>query len=472
MFDLNSLSKNKIIFFAILGVVVIGLLIGASMLSSSNKWPKTNTPKELSVWVVGDETAGFSDIITGFKNRYPEYKNMDVKFTKFGNYADYEKTLLAVLSDGHSPDIFVVNSNWGALLESKILGIPATVVNPDEFSKNFNKVFDDLIISTKETDDSGNEKTVSGLKGIPLGYQTLGIFYNWKLVRTVPHLWNDIINTSGSDNNTDSESSSEYTDILLGLDGKYIMNAPDIISALFLQNGVNSYTKLSEAGAKTALASYFSLAGDETVSNHLQGTMNDLNLSTVDMFVRGKVGMVIGFPSFLREIEYAIKRAGSENVISDKFLRTSALPQVSNDPGKSQNLADYNYFALSKTSANPEAGFTFLAYLASREAEEKYLAKFPLYLSAQRIFEEKQAGEPISKDYERVKYGSFASPDTELLTFDKGLKNEYDSYFASMLGSKKMEPRDLLMDAVKYIDCNKKHSIDFTALDEECKIGR
>lgn len=343
-------------------------------------------------------------------------------------------------------------------------------MNPDEFSKNFNKVFDDLIISIKEIDESGKEKTVSGLKGIPLGYQALGIFYNWKLVRTVPHLWNDIIHTGDSDIN--SESNPEYTDMLLGLDGKYIANAPDIISALFLQNGVSSYTKLSEDGAKTALASYFSLALDEAVSSHLQGTMNDLNLSTVDMFVRGKIGMVIGFPSFLREIEYAIKRAGSENVISDKFLRTSALPQVSNDPGKSQNLADYNYFALSKTSANPEAGFTFLAYLASREAEEKYLAKFPLYLSAQRIFEERQSGEPLSKDYERVKYGSFTSPDTELLTFDKGLKNEYDSYFGAMLGNTKMEPRDLLMNATKYIDCNKKHSIDFTALDEECKIGR
>gem|GEM_PF-6540991 len=198
--------------------------------------------------------------------------------------------------------------------------------------------------------------------------------------------------------------------------------------------------------------------------------MNDLNLSTVDMFVRGKIGMIIGFPSFLREIEYAIKRAGSENVISDKFLRTSALPQISNDPGKSQNLVDYNYFALSKTSQNPEAGFTFLAYLASREAEEKYLAKFPLYLSAQRVFEDRQANEPLSKEYERVKYGSFINPDTELLTFDKGLKNEYDAYFGKVLGNKKTEPRDILMNAIKYIECNKKHFIDFTALDEECKI--
>lgn len=310
------------------------------------------------------------------------------------------------------------------------------MVNPDEFSKNFNKVFDDLIISTKEIDEDGKEKTVSGLKGIPLGYQTLGVFYNWKLVRTVPHLWNDITtkNTpSSDDSDVNTDSNSDYTDILLGLGGEYIESAPDIVSGLFLQNGITSYSGFNEDGARNALASYFALTGDEAISTHITGMMNDLNLSSVDMFVRGKVGMLIGFPSLLREIEYAIKRAGSESVLSSKFLRASDIPQISNDPDKSINLADYNYFALSKTSANPEAGFTFLAYLASREAEEKYLTKFPLYLSAQRIFEEKQRNEPLSKDYERVKYGSFANPDTELLSFDKGLKNEYDAYFKTAL---------------------------------------
>ncbi len=28
----------------------------------------------------------------------------------------------------------------------------------------------------------------------------------------------------------------------------------------------------------------------------------------------------------------------------------------------------------------------------------------------------------------------------------------------------------MLLDAIKYIDCNKKHLIDVTALDEECRI--
>lgn len=153
--DIASLSKNKIIFFAVTGILLLAIIIGISLLGSpSGKKSKTNAPKELTVWVVGDETAGFSDIATGFKNRYPDYKNTEIKVTKFGNYVDYEKTLLTVLGDGNSPDIFVVNSSDGGLLESKILAIPSTVINPDEFSKNFNKVFDDLIIENKETGDS------------------------------------------------------------------------------------------------------------------------------------------------------------------------------------------------------------------------------------------------------------------------------------------------------------------------------
>lgn len=147
---------------------------------------------------------------------------MEVKVTKFGNYADYEKTLLTVLADGNSPDIFVVNSSDGGLLESKILAIPADIVNPDDFSKNFNKVFDDLLIENKEKDDSGKDRTISGIKGIPLGYQAMGVFYNWKLLKTVPHMWSEIgqSNAIPSDTTGDSEApviddSRDYADFIL-----------------------------------------------------------------------------------------------------------------------------------------------------------------------------------------------------------------------------------------------------------------
>jgi spermidine/putrescine-binding protein len=143
--------------------------------------------------------------------------------------------------------------------------------------------------------------------------------------------------------------------------------------------------------------------------------------------------MVIGFPSLLREIEYAIKRAGSENVLGAKTLRTSEIPQTSFDPKDAVNLAEYNYFVLSKISPNTQAGYSFLTYLATREAEEKYLQNFPTYLPAQRNQEEARMTEAMSKEYDRVKYRSFMNSEINLQSFDKGLKNKYDTYFSQTL---------------------------------------
>jgi len=39
----------------------------------STNGPKKAAVKELSIWVVGDETAGYSDIITDFKAKFPQY---------------------------------------------------------------------------------------------------------------------------------------------------------------------------------------------------------------------------------------------------------------------------------------------------------------------------------------------------------------------------------------------------------------
>lgn len=172
----------------------------------------------------------------------------------------------------------------------------------------------------------------------------------------------------------------------------------------------------------------------------------------------------------MKEIEYAIKRAGTENTISTLYLRTSEIPQVSLDTKNDINLGEYNYFALSSLSKNPQAGYSFLAYLATGEAEGKYLQSFPMYLPAQRLQEESRINEAISKDYSRVKYRNFMNPDVSLQIFQKGLKNEYDSYFSVILGNPKKNSKDILAGAIKYIDCNKKHLIDGIAFEEECKI--
>jgi hypothetical protein len=79
------------------------------------------------------------------------------------------------------------------------------------------------------------------------------------------------------------------------LDGKYIPGASNILSLFFLQNKIPSYTQFIDTNANTALDNYFSFAqkGSPSSIAHIETIMKDLNLTTVDMFVRGKIGMIV-----------------------------------------------------------------------------------------------------------------------------------------------------------------------------------
>jgi hypothetical protein len=45
-----------------------------------------------------------------------------------------------------------------------MLAIPATVINTDDFSKRFAKIFDELVLSNKEKNEKGDDVLVPYLK--------------------------------------------------------------------------------------------------------------------------------------------------------------------------------------------------------------------------------------------------------------------------------------------------------------------
>ncbi|EKD65869.1 MAG: hypothetical protein ACD_49C00078G0008 [uncultured bacterium (gcode 4)] len=454
------MSKNKMIFWALWAVLLMIIVYWVSLLNSSSNKKKVSGPKEFNVWVVGDESAGFSDIISWFKQRYPSYENTNIKFTKFSSYEDYEKTLLTVMADNNSPDVFVVNNNWWDLLETKIQAIPNEVIDSLDFSKRFNKAFDDMILKEKDWD-----LVKTYLKWIPLGYETLWVFYNWKLVRNTPATWAEL-----DEEIKNSEQSSDYITIWLWLGEKYIFKAPDILSVFLLQNWVNNYKDLKSNNAILAMKAYKSYATDPNNDiTKFQDEMDSLGLTTVDMFVRWKIWMIIGYPSLVKEIELAIKRTSGTVNINKKFLRTSPLPQISSnkEDNSATNLVNYNYFALSKQTQNLAMGYDFMNYLSRQEAQEKYLKSFPAYLSAIRALEDQRKKESVSKDYEYVTYESFMDPSVELKSFTKWLKIEFDNYFNKNFSSKE-EDNVVLEKWIKYIDCNKSHLIDGAGFEEQC----
>jgi hypothetical protein len=102
--------------------------------------------------------------VKSFKERNAAYKNTEVRITKFANSADYEKTLLNVIADGNSPDIFTISSDGAGVLENKTQPIPSSAISSEEFSRNFHSVFDSLLVDRQEKNEEGKEVTVSELK--------------------------------------------------------------------------------------------------------------------------------------------------------------------------------------------------------------------------------------------------------------------------------------------------------------------
>ncbi len=463
------MAKNKLIFLIIAIVIIFLMIIWWFFILSSSKKTNTNQKKvkEFNIYVVWDESAWYSDIIKWFKIKYKQYNNTDIKITKFKDYTDYEKTILNIMWDDNSPDLFVINNNWWALLEQKITAIPNKYIDTDEFSRNFNRAFDSLIIQNKEKDKDWNTINVSYLKWVPMWFEALWVFYNWRLIQSVWKTWSSL-----DDEIKKQPEDRNYIPIALWLWWKYIFLSWDILSLLFLQNKVNDYVNVNNNSWINSLSAYFSYANDSNNNiTSLKEEMDELNLTTVDMFVRWKIWILIWYPSLLKEIELAVKRASSNLKLDKKILKSSDIFQLY-EPSKDKtwiNLINYNYFALSKLSKNPEMWYLFLSYLSTKEAQEKYMKSFDYYLPALKELEEKRLNQSISSSYERIKYSNFLPQFVELKNFNKLLKTDYDYFLNKNLNNLNEDKKSILNKLIKYINCNKGHLIDKIDFDKKCE---
>ncbi len=467
------MSPRKIIFLVIVGIIGLMLIYGIWNLSQSRKAKKNIQVKTLSVWVVGDTSQQYQNLFSEFSVFNKAYKDTTIDVRVFPDYDKYQRTLLSTLSEWTGPDIFMIEWGGDAILESKVFPIPGSVVD----LSNFDKKYEDIFLPLLRTDGEGKDLTRS-LLWVPIGYETLWLFYHKSLLRSVPKTWSEVETLALSNDKPSVLATNLWFSPL------YTPYATDIIAYFMGKNGTVRSTK-DIGGGDAGISEYLAYASLVTQAipqsdnqaldtdiapaesnQDIHREMKDSSLTTIDLFIRGRIAMIIGFPSIIRELEKSEKRATKEAL--DDIILTEKLPQDSLWKNR-VNIAKYRYLALSKKSENLDAAVDLLSYVMGDAGSIKAEEAFPLLISPFRSRSEAQKETSLSQVFARTRLDAFIpSLQEDIFVFQYDIKSEYEKIFRDLIDrSEKIDINNLTKTIGKNVGCELESTLSGT-LSEIC----
>lgn len=445
------MSPRKLIFIAIVTLFVLWLLYGVWKLNNAEPKKNISLTGSLSIWILSDTTEGYESIKEGFYEYAPEYQNASIAFRKFSDYSSYQKILLSALADQNWPDIFMVEAGSDSILEEKVEPIPEAYIDISDFDKRFEDIFLPLVVT-----NTGSDIMSRSLRWIPLWYETLGIYYNKSLLLTVPKTWNEVAMMYQDGSRWDIYPTN------IGMSPRYTPHASDIIALLLAQSGDASYQDMD--ASDDILSEYLAygttplmtLTDDGVTWWSLSDNGESLDtewLTTIDMFIRGKISFIVWYPSTVDIIEDAKKRAWVEAVNS--IILTDKIPQDSIG-ATPVNIARYRYFWLSKSTKNPDLWAKFLNYLLTEDAQSRYIQSFPGYIPAQRAFYETSRNTALSNIFSRTKLDSFIPAlGEQLVVFDYGDRVQFEQFLLDNIDrNSKIDKNNILSTLSARIQCS------------------
>ncbi|MCB9806998.1 extracellular solute-binding protein [Candidatus Peribacteria bacterium] len=391
--ELPTPNKRKIIFVAIIAACLALILIGVLMLSGVGKKsagkgfnPET---KEVVIWTVNMPSTLFEALNKGF-NDYVDRSDMKLKVRDFGSYEDFLEIFPRAVQAGVSPDVVLVPNHGGHVyLDPYIVSLGEKIIPLDDFENRFHALFvDELVFEEKQKVDGANQ-VVRGIRGIPVGFEPLGIYYNRELMPTTPQFWENIMDLL-----SDDAKENKVPALSLGY-GRATPVSADMLPFLTMQykgDQLNTYEKIDSVESRSTIEKLLKYRFEP--NNLLQFRDAYLNtLTNTDLFARGKIATLVGYPSTERDILLAIKRAKKDKAyesVFEKNIRWTTIPQVEEDTKKQINMARYMYFAMTKYGINRnkekpsnDPVIKFMQYLATAKAQETFFKNYEYYLPSQ-----------------------------------------------------------------------------------------
>jgi ABC-type glycerol-3-phosphate transport system substrate-binding protein len=446
------MNKNKIIFWILWAIIIAILVFWVYLLNASTNKAKTSTPKgQMSIWVLRDSAESFAQVIADFKSKNPSFTNASIKVESFSSTREYFLALASAFVNGKTPDIFVMQSDEKSIFRDQITGLSPSKLNPQDFRKNFKEFFGDTLI---QTTTPKWETPIEFVSGVPVGYETLGIFYNRKYFQAKDMTsWGGISEAS----KTLSDKNSTLVPLAIG-NGSITPEASDIMTQFLMLDGAVSLESLESKGIKEWLATYLSY-GDAWGTNRFNTKLLELQQSgknALDIFASEDTAAVIGYPRMIAQIDTLGFRKS--------FLFATPFPHFTLTKGKS--LTRYSYFVINKSTPNYEFAESFLAYLASEAGAKKYLTTFPYYLPALVNLEAESLNQKISSNYNIV-LKDFYNSDVSYGAFDKSIAYVYDEALEKILDDS-INAVSKFEQMKKDINCLSNKIIKFEGLSSSC----
>lgn len=382
---INKLFLLRIIAGIAGGIILLLLIIfGIKALTGGHAVPSGKVT--LTYWGLWEDSNTMQSVISQFEQQHPDitvnYEKQDPK--------QYSQRLLTRIQQGNGPDIYTYHSSWLPMMQASLVPLPTSVVSRDALEKDFYPVVRNDLVKN------------GALYGVPLEVDTLSLFVNNKLFQDakaqVPTTWDTFTSTARALTVKDANGKIKIAGAAIGTFDN-ITHAPDILSMLFLQNGVDISKMTPESNAADALTFYTSFAqGDSSVWD---STLDPSQLA----FAKGNVAMYFGYSWDV----FAIKAANPD-------LDFSVYP-VPHLPGREVTAASYWVDGVSSKSAHQQAALTFLQYLAQKN-------------TAAILYSEEAKTRLFGEPYAQMSLGSTLKDNPLIYPFVSQAQDAKSSFFA------------------------------------------
>jgi multiple sugar transport system substrate-binding protein len=387
-----------LVVFVLLFTVILPKLLGNS-----------NAKVTLTYWGLWEDSKTMQSLIDGFERQNP---NIKIDYTK-QDIKQYRERLLTRIANGNGPDIFRFHNSWYPMYSGILLPLPTDTLTPADFKKTFYPVAQKDLIRN------------GAIYGIPLEIDTLALYTNSQLFQAAglqpPTNWNDFINDARAMTVKDADGKIQTAGAAMGSFDN-VTHAPDILSLLFLQNGVN-ILKIADSAdrAANALSFYTVFATDQ--NNVWDNTLDPSILA----FSRGKLAMYFGY-----SWDYFTIKQNNPNLA----FQIVPVPQL---PNQNVNLASYWAEGVSVKTKHQKEALLFMKYLAQKSTEEGLYAEQAKIRAFGEPYARVDLGatlktNPVLSPFISQAPSAFSSPFVDS-TYDNGLNQGLNTYLGNAISS-------------------------------------